>query len=196
LDLRARKAALRREMDARRRALGPGEAGEAAEALARRLAATPEFAAARRIALYAASGGELATGPLLREARARDRVVLWPRVRGGALEFAACDAEALAPGAFGVPAPPASLEAVRLDAADLVVLPALALDGAGRRLGRGGGHYDRAFAGAAAERPLRVGVGYDFQLVDEVPAGEGDARVDLVVSERRLLRVRAAAGAR
>jgi 5-formyltetrahydrofolate cyclo-ligase len=196
MDLRARKAALRREMDARRRALAAPEAAAAAEAAARLLAAAPEFASARRVALYAARGGELPTAPLLRAARAQGAAVLWPRVAGGSLEFAECELEALEPGAYGVPEPPASRAAERLGPMDLVVLPALALDAAGRRLGRGGGHYDRAFAVAAQERPLLAGVGYDFQLVERVPAGEGDVRVDLVVSERRLLRVRAPGGAR
>jgi 5-formyltetrahydrofolate cyclo-ligase len=69
-------------------------------------------------------------------------------------------------------------------------VPALALDAAGRRLGRGGGHYDRLLAGVRG--PIRVGVGYDFQLVELVPAGEGDERVDMVVTDQRLLRTRAA----
>ena len=68
--------------------------------------------------------------------------------------------------------------------------PALALDAAGRRLGRGGGYYDRAFA-AAPRGPFRVGVGYDFQLVEEVPAGVGDGRVDMVATEARQIRTRA-----
>ncbi len=196
MDLAARKAELRREMAARRIAVGGAEAAAAAEAVARRLAGAGELAGAARVALYAAVGGELPTGPLWRMLRARGGQALWPRLRGAELEFVACDPDALEPGAFGIPAPPAALPAVRLAPDDVVVLPALALDAAGRRLGRGGGHYDRALGTALRERPRLVGVGYDFQLVDEVPAGEGDGRVDWVVTERRLLRVGAPARAR
>jgi 5-formyltetrahydrofolate cyclo-ligase len=195
MDLAARKAALRREMDARRRGVAPREAAAAGEAAARALAALPEWSSAARVALYADAFGELPSGAFLRALRARGALLLWPRLRGAALEFAACDPEALEPGAFGVAAPSPGLPAVPLGPADLVLVPALALDAAGRRLGRGGGHYDRAFGPPLEARPLLVGVGYDFQLVDEVPAGEGDGRVDWVVTERRLLRT-GARGAR
>jgi 5-formyltetrahydrofolate cyclo-ligase len=188
MDLAARKAALRREMSARRRGVAPAEAAVAAEAAARGLAALPEWTAAARVALYADASGELPSGAFLRALRARGALLLWPRVRGPSLEFAACDPEALEPGAFGIAAPSAALPAVPLGPADLVLVPALALDTAGRRLGRGGGHYDRAFGPPHRARPLLIGVGYDFQLVDEVPAGEGDGRVDWIVTERRLLR--------
>ena len=188
-DLAARKAALRRRLAAERRAASPERALAAAEAVAARLAATEELAQCRRIALYADAGGELPSGPLWRLARERGLPVLWPRVAAGGLEFARCDdAGALEPGALGVRAPAAACEALALGAGDLVVVPALALDRAGRRLGRGGGHYDRALAAAAARASVRVGVGYGFQLLDEVPAGEGDERVDLVVTERELIR--------
>lgn len=183
-------------MHERRRALSSAERRRAGEAVARGLGATPELARARRIALYAAAGGELPTEPLLAEALARELPVLWPRVRGDALEFARCAADALEPGAFGIPAPPASAPATELGEGDLVVLPMLAVDLSGRRLGRGGGHYDRAFAAARAHGPLLAAVGYDFQVVGEVPAGEGDGRVDMVVTERRCVRTRAGGGAR
>jgi 5-formyltetrahydrofolate cyclo-ligase len=183
-------------MGARRRSLAAREAERAGRAVAERLAETPEFAACRRLALYAPRAGELPTGPLAESALARGLALLWPRVSGGALEFVACRADELAPGAFGVAEPPAGCAAVALGGGDLAVLPALALDGAGRRLGRGGGHYDRALAEPAHAGTFWVGVGYDFQWMDEVPAGEGDARVDMVVTEARLVRTRARGGAR
>lgn len=188
-ELAARKAALRRALAERRRAVTPEQARAAGEAVAARLAAAGELGRCRRVALYAESAGELPTRALWRLARERDLPVLWPRLAPGGLEFARCDdAEALEPGALGIRAPGPACEAVALGPGDLVVVPAVALDGVGRRLGRGGGHYDRALAGADALRSLRVGVGYDFQLVEEVPAGEGDESVDLVVTERVLVR--------
>jgi 5-formyltetrahydrofolate cyclo-ligase len=157
--------------------------------VARHLAGAPELAACRRIVLYAASGGELPTGPLLREAQRRGLPVLWPRVTAEGLVFAACEAAALVPGFAGTGEPPAAAPASPLAPGDLIVLPGLAFDAAGRRLGRGGGHYDRALA--ASPGPLRVGVGYAFQLLEQVPAGGGDQRVDMVVTEAGLLRTRA-----
>jgi 5-formyltetrahydrofolate cyclo-ligase len=179
-------------MAAQRQALPRERAAAAGEALAAGLAELRELRAARRIALYAAAGGEMPTAPLLRLALGRGLAVLWPRLAGGSLEFAACSAAALVRGAFGVAEPPRALPAEALGPGDLVVLPALALDAAGRRLGRGGGHYDRAFAGVGADGPFRVGVGYDFQLVDEVPADVEDGRVDMVATETRQLRTASA----
>src|SRR5262245_57295108 len=118
MDLAARKAELRREMAARRSAVGVAEAASAGRALARQLADAPELAAARRVALYAAVAGELSTAPLCRTLRAGGTQLLWPRLRGGELEFAACDPEALEPGWSGIPSPPEKLPAVSLGPAD------------------------------------------------------------------------------
>ena len=68
---------------------------------------------------------------------------------------------------------------------DVVIVPALALDPAGQRIGYGAGYYDRALAMAAV---VKVGVIFDFQLVSEVPAMDGDVAVDWVVTDRRVLR--------
>jgi 5-formyltetrahydrofolate cyclo-ligase len=188
VDLAGRKETLRRSLAPRRRAVPAADAERASESVAARLAATPEWAAAARVALYAPASGELPTEPLVRAAHARGLPLLWPRlVGGGPLVFAACAPAELVRGSLGVLEPPRSRVALRLGAGDLVVLPGLAFDAAGRRLGRGGGHYDLALAGSPG--PTRVGVGYAFQLVDEVPAGEGDERVDLVVTDSRLIRV-------
>jgi len=190
MDLASRKAALRRTLAERRRRVAAEPATRAAEQVAGQLAETPEFSGCGRLAIYAATDGELSTEPLARAARKRGLELLWPRVAGDALGFAACGADELVPGYRGIGEPPAALPLVSLAAGDLIVVPALALDAAGRRLGRGGGHYDRLLAGVRG--PIRVGVGYDFQLVELVPAGEGDERVDMVVTDQRLLRTRAA----
>jgi 5-formyltetrahydrofolate cyclo-ligase len=189
-DLAARKAALRRALSGARRAMTPAAAVAAAQAVADRLATTEEWARCRRVALYAACGGELETEPLWRRARAGGLPVLWPRLGAdGALEFARCDdVDALEPSGGGFRAPGRAFLTVALAEGDLVVAPALALDRAGGRLGRGSGHYDRALAAPGAGACLRVGVGYAVQLVDAVPMGEVDERVDLVVTERELVR--------
>lgn len=186
MDLAERKAALRRAMAERRREVPAADAERAGRAVARLLAGAPELARCERLSLYAPAHGEVSPLPLLATARTRGLGVLWPRTIGGALEFAACGADSLVAGRYGVAEPPPSCPAVALGAVDLVLVPALALDAAGNRLGRGAGHYDRTFAAAPA--PFLVGVGYDWQLVDAVPAGEGDRRVDMVVTDLRLLR--------
>ena len=192
MELAERKAALRGTMTARRAGIAPEVAARAGEAIAARLSGAAELARCRRLALYAASQGEPSLDALAAWAAERGIETLWPRVARAALEFAPCGAGALVRGRFGIPAPPDERPAVALAAGDVVLLPALALDAAGRRLGRGGGHYDRTLAGVAG--PLLVGVGYDWQLVGEVPAGPEDRRVDMVATEARLLRTHAPRG--
>ncbi|HVH05995.1 MAG TPA: 5-formyltetrahydrofolate cyclo-ligase, partial [Myxococcota bacterium] len=153
-ELAERKAALRRAMTVRRSGIPTEAAARAGAAIAARLAGTAELAHCRRIALYAASQGEPPLGALAEWAAARGVETLWPRLAGAALEFAACPAAALVRGRFGIAAPPDERPATPLAAGDVVVLPALALDAAGHRLGRGGGHYDRALAALAG--PLLV----------------------------------------
>jgi 5-formyltetrahydrofolate cyclo-ligase len=116
--------------------------------------------------------------------------VLLPRIAAtGSLEFAALgDPLALREGRMGILEPPCALPPQSLDPDDLVLVPGLAFDREGGRLGRGGGYYDRALAvGRGAElRPLLIGVGFSYQLVERVPMGELDVRLDGVVSELEL----------
>lgn len=189
--MRAEKRRLRAALSARRLRVEPA-AGEAAAARAAdRLAASEHFNARPRLALYAALPDELPTRALYERGRRAGKRLLWPRVvRGGRLEFAACARwEDLEPGRYGVPAPPAASPAVALGAQDLLLVPAVAFDREGRRLGRGRGYYDRALA--ATEGALAVAVGYDFQLVEAVPTEPHDRRVDAILTEARWLAARA-----
>lgn len=189
MELAERKRRLRAAMALRRGEVGEDEAREAGEAVARQLAAMPEFGAARRVALYAALPDELPTAAVYRSARAHAQSLLWPRVSDAdALEFAPCPRqEDLVPGRHGVRVPAPHIPAEPLGDGDLVVVPGVAFDACGARLGRGGGHYDRAFPPGAAA-PLLVGVGYAFQLVETVPCDARDRRLDCIVTEAGVLR--------
>ncbi len=81
----------------------------------------------------------------------------------------------------GAPIPPNLL--------DLVVVPGLAFDAHGHRLGRGGGYYDR-FLGRLRRTAATVGLGFDVQITDEVPVDDGDVSVDIVVTDRRVTHAR------
>jgi 5-formyltetrahydrofolate cyclo-ligase len=181
-------------MAALRRAVPADEARRAGAEVARRVIALPELAGAARVGLYAPLGGELPTADLLEALRARGRTTCFPRsTPDDRLEFAAADRfEDLASGRYGVAEPKGP--AMALGPGDAVVVPGLAFDRAGRRLGRGGGHYDRTFP-AGRPGPFLVGVGYAFQRVDEVPAEAHDRRMDAVVTEAESLRVAGAAEA-
>lgn len=151
--------------------------------MARRLLALPEVERAARVALYASLPDELPTVGIFAELRRRGLVVLFPRcLPDRSLGFAAVERwEDLVPGRYGVFEPTGPALALRDD--DVVAVPGLAFDGGGRRLGRGGGCYDRTFPASAGPAPFLVGLGFGFQRVDEVPAGSADRRMDAVVTD-------------
>jgi 5-formyltetrahydrofolate cyclo-ligase len=172
-----------------RRDAVPADAADAAgAAVARQLLALPELAPPARVAVYAALPGELPTGALFRALREQGRVPLFPRCAERRLEFAPAERfEDLAPGRYGVAEPVGP--AVALVPDDAVVVPGLAFDARGRRLGYGGGWYDRTFP-PGASAPFLVGVGFDVQRVESVPAGATDRVLDALVTERGTFRTR------
>jgi 5-formyltetrahydrofolate cyclo-ligase len=190
VELRDRKNRLRLRMAAQRRAVEPVAAQQAARRVASHLAARPELRGAARVVLYAALPDELPTLPLFAAALEAGKPVLLPRVpRAGVLEFAPCARwEELRPGRYGVLEPPARSPAQPLERRDLIVVPGVAFDRAGNRLGRGQGYYDR-WLPPPQDGPLLVGAGFAFQLVASVPNGPGDRRMDAILTEQGWHRV-------
>jgi 5-formyltetrahydrofolate cyclo-ligase len=182
------KRALRERIVAARARLPAGERALAAAAVAERLAALPPWSRARTVALYAPLGAELDTAEVARRARANGKQIAWPRLIPGRLElgFAACGPDELRPGPLGTREPPPEAPEVPLAAIDLVVVPGVAFDPEGRRLGRGRGHYDATLAALPRSTP-RVGLAFEAQIVARVPSEAHDAALDAVVTEGRLI---------
>lgn len=182
------KAGLRQAMLARRAALPP----DAAEALAlqaqQRVAALPAFAAAGTVLLYAAFRAEVATAWLAARAPAAAKRVAYPRVLpGGELELVLVERldSDLTPGAYGISEPRRGLPVVAPGAVDLAVVPGVAFDRAGYRLGYGGGYYDRLLP--RLTRAVTVGLAYAFQVVAAVPRTATDVPVHVVVTDAEVL---------
>lgn len=185
-ELQAAKQQLREQLAEQRRAVPPDRATRAGQAVWGHLEGWQRFRAARRVALYAALPDELPTRSLFEGVVASGRPALLPRILPGRrLDFCpAASWEELRPGRYGVLTPPDDAEPMDLEAGDLVLVPGLAFDRAGGRLGQGGGYYDRAFARAGG--PLLCGVAYAFQLVDAVPCSSHDRRMDAIVTDEGL----------
>lgn len=179
------KRLLRRELqEARRRLRGSAQAMSSAACL--RLAGLAEFFGARHVVLYAPIDGEVDPGGVA--AAAADRAVYYPRTDGGRLEVLEAEASALVPGRFGIPEPTSGAP-LREGTRDAVfVVPGLAFDLEGVRLGRGGGWYDRVLA--RYPEAVRVGLAYEFQVLPRLPAASWDVRMDALVTEARVLAVR------
>lgn len=184
------KASIRRVMRRRRRALTPTEVAAAGAAVTAAVLALDEYRAAPLLLAYVAADHEVPTAALIASAHAAGKRVFLPRLDGERMVFAEHrPGDELRPGAFAIPAPqgePADAAAV---AAAIAFVPVVAWDDAGGRIGRGGGHYDRAFAGPARPRCL-VGLAYAFQQVPTVPRDPWDLRLDRVVSERGVVACR------
>ena len=176
------KDGLRLRFRAARDAVGPRARKEAAAAIARRLEGIDRYVEARRLVFYASFGSEVETGPLMEAAQAAGRVVALPRMEGKTLVLHEHGpGDPLEPNAFGIPEPPPSAPTVALDAADVVLVPGLAFDRRGHRLGYGGGYYDRLLR--TSPHAYRIGLAYGFQLVERLPAMHHDEPLDAIVTE-------------
>jgi 5-formyltetrahydrofolate cyclo-ligase len=189
-DEAAAKAELRRLQAARRGPAGPRAAAPGATEpgleIARRVLSLPEVAGAARVAAFVGLPGEPSTLPLLDALRSRGVKVLLPAVREDLdLDFREYSGS-LVPGALGTREPPPAA-AVDLATADAVLIPAVAVDALGRRLGRGGGSYDRALRRARHDAAL-VAVVDDHALVAAVPVSAHDLSVSVIVTPTRLVR--------
>jgi 5-formyltetrahydrofolate cyclo-ligase len=176
------KAALRRRLLAGRARLSPDQRAAGARALRDAVLELPQAQMAGTIAAYYSLASEPDTHGLVYALWKRGSYVLLPLLRPDAdLDWASYEGpDSLRPGPRGLaePAePPRGMDAVTR--ADLVLVPALAVDRGGVRLGRGGGSYDRALARVGPGVPT-IALIYDGELLDKVPADDHDQRVRLV----------------
>ncbi len=181
-ELRSRKVALRRYLLTERAHMAAAERSAAGRAIRDAVLSLPETQMAGTVAAYVSVGTEPDTRGLVYALWKRGTYVLLPLLLGdNDLDWASYegpDSLAAAPRGLLEPTePPRGPAAVT--SADLVIVPAVAVDRDGRRLGRGGGSYDRALARVGAAVPT-VALIYDGELLDEVPAGPRDQRVRMV----------------
>ncbi len=184
---------MRRKLRAQRAQLPADAQRLAAERLLANLAATRLFAVSRRVACYLPSDGEIDPSLVIERLwRMRKQAFLpvLPRGSSERLWFApAVPGMALAPNRLGILEPKVAASAlVRADDVDLILLPVVAFDERGNRLGRGAGFYDQSLAFLRYRRHLRkprlLGLAHDFQRVPAVPADSWDVPLDGVVTDR------------
>jgi 5-formyltetrahydrofolate cyclo-ligase len=190
-------------MAERRAGLSVAEREACARAAVKRLLALPTLAprgsGGACLSGYVAIRGELDPAGALEAARTAGFAVALPRIDTQwppRLRFHRTTGPAdLCDGPHGLTEPLLSCPEVSVEEIDVMLVPGLAFDAAGRRLGHGGGYYDDAGRELLRRRPdaLLIGFGYDFQVVETCPTDERDVAVDLVVTERRVLDARTAA---
>ncbi len=165
---------------ARRRAAPPG----ASEAIQRRLLAQDWWAAAFQFGIYRSTSGEPSTDALLADLLARGARVAVPARRGTEYGWAWVDAATRwRKQAHGILEPVGAEPAAPGDLR-VVLVPGVAFDAQGGRLGHGRGHFDRLLAHGDA---LRVGLCFENRLAEAIPMEPHDVRMDVVVTEKRML---------
>jgi len=173
------KGSLRAEVLARRRAMTEADRSAAGRQLRDALLQMPELQMAGTVAAYVSVGTEPDTRGLIFALWKRGSYVLLPVLQpDGDLDWASYEGpDSLGAGPRGLLEPTQARRGVTaITSADLVIVPAVAVDRAGRRLGRGGGSYDRALARVGPVIQT-VALLYDGELVPEVPAGPHDQPV-------------------
>jgi 5-formyltetrahydrofolate cyclo-ligase len=192
--LQAERRQLRQRVRTARRGLSPAARAAADGAIARRIAALPEFHSARRIALFLAFDGEPSMHAVIAAAAARGKHVYAPVLTGNEMHFSELDTgAALATNFFGIEEPRvgSAVDARRLD---LVLTPLVAFDDQGVRVGVGRGYYDRCFHFLLNRRfwrhPKLFGVAYELQRVPNLGRQPWDVLLAGAVTETCVRRFR------
>lgn len=170
---------IRRRVKARKTLLSENEKQSAAEKAFAILERTAAFMLADRILMYHSLPDELPTRSFIAKWASRKHFYL-PRVNGVNLDILPYDEQRLTLGSFHIEEPTGNDTASMCDI-EMVVVPAVAFDRNGNRVGRGKGYYDRLLGDTKA---TKVGMGFDFQLLDdEIDAEPHDVALDIVIAE-------------
>lgn len=184
---------LRQQLQRQRQALNQQQREQAGVQVAQQLRALPEFNQAGMIASFASFGGELPTYAIHQQLTSSQRLalpVLHPAEANHLLFLEVTDATVWRQNRYGINEPELRADkVVPLAQIDLMLVPLVGFDRSGQRLGMGGGYYDRTLvAWHQGQLPhlLTVGIGYDFQLLDELPHEDWDVPLNMVITPSRL----------
>ncbi len=176
-------------MLAKRRTLEAEFVEESSQRITEQIQNCAAYQQSRVIALYAGFVGEVQAQLLYQAVAGSGRLGLFPRLQGRGPHMDFCPVTSLdqmVVHPMGMPEPPPESEVVALDQIDLVLVPGVAFDQTGARLGFGGGSYDRVL-NRLKPGSVRMGVCYRFQVVESVPCSEHDVMMDQLVTEQGLL---------
>ena len=180
MDMISEKAALRAEMKSRIAEMTQEEMGRQSVAVCMRLAQSSEFINADTVLVYKAMKGECDPVLLAEIAYGMGKRVAYPRCEGDELGLYIADEGQFIPGVFGILEPDYSCERIDMAEIDFAVIPGVAFDRNGGRLGRGKGYYDRLLKGSKA---VKAGICFNEQIADRVPMDVHDGRMDMIAAE-------------
>lgn len=180
------KSVFRQQSMAKRRQLDPGMRETASRAIVDLLTGLPEYASGRQIGLYAASHGEADLRRFFDRCISDGKTCFFPRLEGDDLVFRRVNAWTdLVSGTYGILAPCPDTAVIVPECSDLMIVPGVAFDRQGNRLGRGKGYYDRYLPTVGG---CRIGVSLDRFVVERLPVLPHDVRMHLLVTESGVMR--------
>lgn len=188
------KKAIRHEKRAARRALSKTQQQHNEIALAQQLIQSEFIQQAENIAVYFANDGEPSLETFIREAIQQGKRCYLPRIdQHKQMRFHRYNSDTkLVDNQYGIPEPLAETESIESDNLDLVCLPLVAYDPNGRRLGMGGGYYDRCFEfkqNSSERHPILIGIAHSIQACSSLPEQSWDIPLDAIANEEGILTI-------
>lgn len=186
------KKTIRREVLKRRDEIPPDIKSVKDAFIKERLFDLPEFINSKTVFFYASFRSEVETLSMIKESLKMGKKIVLPKVdkeRHRLKLHEIKDISELSPGYMGIPEPSLSGERlVRLDDIELVIIPGSAFDCSGNRLGYGGGYYDILLSEGKRKIPI-IALAYEEQLVDKIPSETHDVKVDMIVTDKRVIKI-------
>jgi 5-formyltetrahydrofolate cyclo-ligase len=184
--LLAKKATLRKQIQGALKQIPPAARNAMSAQIRNRLKEQAIWKNAGAVLFFAPLPDELDLWPLLEAALAAGKIAALSRFNPAAKSYIACRVQnvrsEIVTGEFGIREPAARCAEIPLKRHDLILVPGVAFDWHGHRLGRGKGFYDRLLAGT---RGVKCGIAFDEQMVDDVPAGPSDVRMNFILTPTR-----------
>ena len=180
-----KKEEIRSRIKAHKALLSEQERRQAAEAAFSMLEKSVAFMMADKILMYHSLPDELSTIDFIDKWHTRKHFFL-PRVNGVNLDVLPYDRTRLQYGSFHIEEPTGD-DIEDIDNIELIIVPGIAYDNRGNRVGRGKGYYDRLLSRTKA---TKIGIGYDFQLLDEIDSEPHDITMDIVITDSRIINIK------
>ncbi|MDF2800896.1 MAG: 5-formyltetrahydrofolate cyclo-ligase family [Anaerocolumna sp.] len=177
------KESIRQEIKQRKEALTAEEIIHKSKEIQRYLHELPLYQRAEAIYCYVSFNQEVRTEDIITQALMDGKIVYVPKIIQGCLKFIEIMSLAdLTPGFFGILEPKFNDE-ILPSISNLVIVPGLAFDKEGRRIGYGKGFYDRFFNLYGVDKFIKVALGYEFQIYEELPEFPSDVKVNMILTE-------------
>lgn len=187
------KRAIRKEILKKRDEIQPDVKSVKDALIKERLFSLPEFINSKTVFFYASFRSEVETLSMIKESLKMGKRVVLPKVdkeRHMLKLYEIKDISELSPGYMGIPEPLLSNERlVSLDDIDLVIIPGVVFDYSGNRLGYGGGYYDILLSESKKKIPI-IAFAYEEQLIASIPSELHDVKVDIIVTDERVMKIK------